>query len=69
MVDEKIETSKERLSAVESNMARIDELEKLHQSLSDKISSNTKAISENQQGLKVNTTKHGFRLLSLERIA
>ena len=47
MVDVKIETSKERLSAVESNMARIDELEKLHQSLSDKLSSNTKAISEN----------------------
>ena len=47
MVDEKIETSKERLSAVESNMARIDELEKLHQSLTDKISSNTKSISEN----------------------
>lgn len=43
-----METEKERLDAIESNMDRIDKLEQLQKEFKDKVAAMTKTINDNQ---------------------
>ena len=66
MVDEKVETEKQRLDAVESNMARIDLLEKLHQQSQEIMTATSKLVTDNQKFAQETTDKNDQRLSHLE---
>ena len=66
MVDEKVETEKQRLDAVESNMARIDMLEKLQHQTQNMLSKTTKTVEDNQNSAQETLDKNEKRFTHLE---